>query len=86
MSFDSPSENAAWSEEEGFTFELWSDLGRDLAQYYGAATSDTQSAAARITVLLDPLGELVLEYVGGVDVGTHPQHVLDDCRELWGGS
>lgn len=85
VSFDSPAENAAWKRDEGFRFELWTDTERDLALYYGAAASASASAPSRITVLLDATGTLVLEYKEDIDVGTHPGHVLDDCRTLWGG-
>ena len=85
VSFIPPSENAAWSADEGFGFELWSDLDRELALYYGAADDPSQAAARRISVLLDPRGELVLEYLDNVNVGTHPSHVLEDCLTLWGG-
>lgn len=84
MSFDSPAENQAWAVDEGFTFDLWSDAGRELALFYGAATTPTQGAAARITVILDENGELLLEYPF-VAVGTHPQEVLHDCELLFGG-
>jgi peroxiredoxin Q/BCP len=84
VSFDSPSENQAWALEEGFQFDLWSDDGRELALYYGAASSAGQAFASRITVLLDEDGNLLLEYPF-VSVGTHPQEVLEDCQLLFGG-
>ena len=85
MSFDSPADNQAWKEEEEFRFELWSDDDRELAVYYGAASSADQGAASRITVLLDPRGSVALEYLNDISVGTHPKEVLDDCRALYGG-
>lgn len=84
VSFDSPSENHGWATDEGFGFELWTDDARDLAVYYGAAASPSTPAPSRITVLLDPFGDLALEYVEGVDVGTHPDDVLHDIDVLWG--
>lgn len=84
VSFDAPAKNQAWAEDEGFAFDLWSDDARVLALTYGAADSATQSAASRITVLLDPLGDLALEYTSGISVGTHPSDVLADCQVLWG--
>lgn len=83
MSFDTPSENQTWAEEEGFLFELWSDEDRELALYYGAASSQTAIAASRITMLLDDTGAQLLEYTG-VSVGTHPAEVLADCQALFG--
>lgn len=83
VSFDSPAENQAWAIDEGFDFELWSDLDRTLALHYGAATSATQGAAARVTKVLDADGNVVLEY-SGISVATHPTDVLHDCQLLFG--
>lgn len=85
VSFDAPTKNQAWAEEEGFRFDLWSDDARTLALTYGAASDGSQGSASRITVLLDPLGDLALVYADGIDVGTHPDEVLHDCQVLWGG-
>lgn len=82
VSFDPPAENQAWAIDEGFQFELWSDTGRELALYYGAATSPAQGAASRVTKILDANGTLVLEYTVSA-VGTHPAEVLEDCRVLF---
>jgi peroxiredoxin Q/BCP len=84
VSFDSPSENESWAVEEGFQFELWSDEDRELALYYGAATSPTQGSASRITMLLDDTGAQLLEYTSSIVVGTHPAQVLADCQALFG--
>jgi len=83
VSFDTPTENEDWAVDEGFQFDLWSDTYRDLALYYGAATSPTQGSASRITKILDEDGNLVLEYPV-VSVGTHPAQVLADCEILFG--
>jgi peroxiredoxin len=83
-SFDDPARNQAWAESEGFSFELWSDTDRELALYYGAASSPSAFAASRVTKVIDPDGVLVLEYVSGLSVGTHPAAVLDDMRILFG--
>ena len=84
MSFDSPAKNKSWAEQEGFGFDLWSDLGRELAMYYGSATSSDQYAASRVTMVLDADGTLILEYVDNIDTGTHPSQVLSDCEALFG--
>lgn len=84
-SFDEPAENLEWAQYEGFQYDLWSDLGRELALYYGAATSDTQSSASRKTFVLDAEGTLVLEYTS-VSAATNPQDVLEDCEILFGAS
>jgi len=83
VSFDTPTENEDWADDEGFLFDLWSDTYRDLALYYGAATSVTQGSASRVTKILDADGDLVLEYAS-ISVGTHPAQVLADCEILFG--
>jgi peroxiredoxin len=82
-SFDDPATNLAWAQQEGFQFELWTDVARELALYYGAATSPTQGSASRRTYLLDADGTLILEYPA-VIAGTHPADVLEDCQTLFG--
>ena len=76
--------NHAWSVEEGFGFELWTDDDKDLALYYGAISDTSAAAPSRITVLLDATGTLALEYTDGISVGTHPKDVLQDCETLFG--
>jgi peroxiredoxin Q/BCP len=82
-SFNDPETNDAWAEQEGFQYDLWTDQGRELALYYGAATTPTAGSAKRITLLLDPTGTLVLEYPA-VATGTHPGEVYQDCVDLFG--
>lgn len=84
VSFDEPATNLAWAQEEGFDFELWTDTDRTLALTYGAATSASQSYANRITVLLDASGDVQLQYLDHISVGTHPQRVYEDCQQLYG--
>ena len=83
VSFNKPKKNLSWAASQSFPFELWSDDARDLALYYGAATSRKAFAPSRITVLLDARGDLLLRY-DDVSVGTHPADVLEDCRVLFG--
>lgn len=85
VSFDSPSENASWSADQGFQYELWSDVDRSLAIYYGAGTASSY-AASRVTKLLDEDGDLILEYVDvDLGIGAHPSDVLSDCQAIFGG-
>jgi peroxiredoxin len=84
VSFDSPSKNQSWAEGEGFTFELWTDSDRTLALYYGAASSEDQLYAERLTKILDAEGTLVLEY-SVTSIPSHPANVLEDCIALFGG-
>lgn len=79
VSFDAPATNRAWSEAEGFQFELWSDDPHTLAVAYGAAADVTATEAAGL-VLLDADTVLTLIFRGG----THPDDVLADCRLLFG--
>ncbi len=83
VSFDEPETNQEWAEEEGFSFELWTDDDRTLALTYGAATSADQAYASRKTMILDQDGALVLVY-DSVGVSAHPQDVLEDCEILFG--
>ena len=85
VSFDSPEENEAWAQDEGFAFELWTDDERSLALHYGAASSESAAFAQRITVLLDENGDLLLVYDVGGGIATHPGKVLEDCEALFGG-
>ena len=83
-SFDSAADNQAFKDSDNFEYELWSDLGRELALYYGAADSETQNNASRRTVVLDSQGRQLLSYKPGLNVGAHPQEVLEDCETLFG--
>ena len=83
ISFDPYAENEAWAIEEGFQYELWSDDDRDLGLHYGAASGPTDTAASRISFLLDADGSVLLEY-RSVSTGTHPAQVLEDCEALFG--
>ena len=87
VSFDSATKNAAFKASDKFQFALWSDLGRELALYYEAATSKTQSAADRVTVVLDDTGTQVLtysSYMTNSGLTHHPKDVLADCKALMG--
>jgi len=46
--------------------------------------SPTQTWCDRVTKLLDCDATLQLEYVSSINVGTHPQQVLDDCTAIFG--
>ncbi len=87
MSFDKPWKNKAFKNAEGFQYALWSDQGRELAQYYGAASSAKQPYADRMTVILDPTGQWVLEYPPAAvnfNLLNHVDHVLSDLHLLIG--
>jgi peroxiredoxin len=83
VSFDAPATNAAWHDEHGMQFELWTDDDdHALATAYGAGNADS-TAAARITKIINEDGDLIVEYVNAIDVGAHPSLVLQDCRTIW---
>lgn len=63
---------------------MWTDTSKELALYYGAVKARGVPFPSRITKVLNAQGELVLEYVDAISVGTHPQDVLDDCTKLFG--
>ena len=42
--------NAQWVEAESYNYEVWNDLNKTLALYYGAASSPSAFAPSRITV------------------------------------
>jgi len=85
VGLDSPEENHAWSVEEGFNFELWTDVYKTLGLTYGALTTAQDNSLSRVTMLLDEEGTLILEYTESINVGTHPGQVLEDCLLLFGG-
>lgn len=75
--------NANWVEEEGYLYEVWNDLNKTLALYYGAAANSGAFFPNRLTRLLDAEGSVLLEY-NDVYVGAHPQEVLEDCQAIFG--
>lgn len=81
---DEPEENLAWSDEEGFNFELWSDDDGTLGATYGALENPRDTSVARVTMLIGQDGDLILEYTNSIVVGTHPGQVLEDCEAIWG--
>lgn len=80
VSFDPPSANQAWAEDEGFQFELWTDDDKTLALTYGAAASVDAPFPNRLTMVLDENGDCILTYNVGVDLATHPGMVLEDLQ------
>ena len=83
MSLDPAEENHAWSVEEGFNFELWTDVYKTLGLTYGALSNAQDNSMARVTMVMDDEGTLVLEYKENVNVGTHQGQVLEDCQLLF---
>jgi len=84
-SFNKPEKNASWAKNQGFAYEVWSDVERELALILGAASKPNQATPKRVTRVLDAQGRVVLSY-DDVSVGTHPEQVLEDCRKTFGES
>ena len=79
ISFDTPEENKAFAEKFSFPFDLLSDEGRKIGLEYGAARTDDQEYAARVSFLIDPEGKVKQVY-DPVDVNTHASDVLSALR------
>ena len=80
ISFDTPEENRAFAEAEGFPYRLLSDTDRKVGEAYGAVRApDEQFAnfAKRLTFLIDPAGVVRRTYAVS-DVAAHPDEVLAD--------
>ena len=76
-------DNAAFIEENSFPYLIWSDLGRDLALYYEAATSASQGMPSRVTAVLDPQGNWILKYVVEFfNEKGHPGDVREDLTKI----
>ncbi len=86
VSTASPGDLQDWAEEQGFQYELWQDDSRgSLASRYGA-DDGWFGSYARVTVLLDAQGRLILEYneISDFSPGAHPDEVLSDCQQIFG--
>lgn len=83
-SFDTPEENRAFAESEGFGFRLLSDVDRRVGAAYEVTRPDGDELAAyaqRIAYLIDPGGVIRRAYEV-TDVEGFAGAVLDDLRTL----
>jgi len=83
-SFDTPAENLAFAEEQGFVFRLLSDHDRTVGAAYGVIRpADHQYAEypERRSYLIDPAGVIRRGYEVS-DVRGHAAEVLADLRAL----
>src|SRR5438876_6709631 len=83
-SFDTPEDNRAFAENNGFPFTLLSDVDRKVGQVYETKRSPEEQSpeyAKRRTYLIDPEGTIVKAYRVR-DIPAHPDEVLADLREL----
>jgi thioredoxin-dependent peroxiredoxin len=88
ISYDTPDDNRAFAEAEGFPYRLLSDEDRAVSEVYGAARPPDDDWAAlprRISYLIGPDRRVVRAYEVS-DAAAHPQQVLDDLRAAQGGS
>ena len=58
ISFDTPEENRAFAEKFGYTFPLLCDTDRRIGLAYGAAKSEKDRYAARLTYVIGPDGKI----------------------------
>jgi peroxiredoxin Q/BCP len=79
VSFDEPEANAEFVKAEGFPFRLLSDTDHTLAQAVGAASSNLQIVASRVSYLVGADGKVQKVY-GDVTPATHAGDVLSDLQ------
>jgi peroxiredoxin Q/BCP len=85
-SFDTPVENKAFANSQGFPYRLLADEDRSVGEAYEvkkAADEQYIDFPRRRSFLIDPDGVLRKAY-DVTDVATHPQQVLDDLIALKG--
>jgi thioredoxin-dependent peroxiredoxin len=85
-SFDTPEENKAFKEAQGFPYPLLADTDKSVGAAYGAKKGDDEQwadFAKRVTHLIDPDGVVRRAYTV-TDVATHPETVLNDILSLSG--
>jgi thioredoxin-dependent peroxiredoxin len=58
VSFDSPAENRAFAQKNGFSFPLLSDQSRELALAVGAADWPEDAFPRRVTFVIGPEGQV----------------------------
>src|SRR6266536_5345984 len=84
VSFDTPQDNLAFAEKNGFPFRLLSDVDRKVGELYETKRAPEEHSpeyAKRRTYLIDPDGRIVKAY-RVTDITGHPGQVLDDLRML----
>lgn len=76
ISFDTPADNKAFVDKNGFTFPLLSDTDKSVAIAYGAAGDATAGYPQRHTAVIGPDGTLE-RLITDVKAATHAQTLLD---------
>ena len=85
-SFDTPGENKAFADAQGFPYRLLADEDRSVGEVYGVRKDPGEQYGEyprRRSFLIDPDGVLRKIY-DVTDVATHPQQVLADLIALKG--
>ena len=75
ISFDKPSDNAAFAAKYEFPFPLISDTDRTIGVAYGAAESTKDEYARRIAYLIDENGRIAQAHAK-VDAKNYPHEQL----------
>ena len=75
VSFDTPAENKAFAEKQGFHYPLLCDTARDFALAYGAIPDKSSANANRVGIVIDPEGK-IREWHAAVGAKTFPQELL----------
>ncbi len=82
VSYDPPTDNKVFAEQEGFPYRLLSDVDKSVAEAYGVRRPpdhEWEAVPRRISFLIDPEG--IIRYIYIVkDVLGHPSQVLHDIR------
>src|SRR5438034_573761 len=84
VSFDTPEDNRAFAEENGFPFRLLSEADRKVGELYETKRAPEEQSpgyAKRRTYLIDPDGRIAKAY-RVTDIPAHPAQVLEDFRAL----
>lgn len=86
VSYDTPEDNRAFADAQGFPFPLLSDEDHAVSEAYGTGRPpghERYAAPRRFSYLIDPEGIVRRAYVVR-DVGAHPGEVLEDLKSLAG--
>ena len=86
-SFDTPEDNLAFAEQQGFPFTLLSDVDRTVGTDYETKRHPEEQSpdfAKRRTYLIDPDGVIRRAYRVR-DIAGHPDELLADLHQLQSG-
>jgi thioredoxin-dependent peroxiredoxin len=87
VSFDTPEDNRAFAEKNGFPFRFLSDVDRTVGELYETKRAPAEQSpgyAKRRTYLIDPEGRIAKAY-RVTDIPAHAAQVLEDFRAISAG-